>query len=248
MGYWPIVKRVLKDSDIVLLILDVRMPELSYNSEVDRLARFYRKPLVKVFTKSDLVSLDKIRELKRKYREVFFVSGKENLGLSKLKRYLLITAHKMKIDNPIIGIVGYPNVGKSALINALAKRAKARISERAGTTKNIQWIKAGSLRILDSPGVVPIEDNEVKLGVLGAKNPEKMKDSWKVAFEIIRIMLRNDKEKLESFYEINTEGKDEYEVLLDIGRSRKFLIKGGEVDENRTTVQIIRDWMKNKIR
>ncbi len=248
MGYWPIVKRVLKDSDIVLLILDVRMPELSYNSEVERMAKSYRKPIIKVFTKSDLVSLERIKELKRKYKEVFFVSGKENLGLSKLKRSLLIMAHQMKIEEPIIGIVGYPNVGKSALINALAKRAKARISERAGTTKNIQWIKAGSLRILDSPGVVPVEDNEVKLGVLGAKNPEKMRDSWKVAFEIIKIMLRNDKEKLESFYHINTEGKDEYEVFLDIGKSRKFLVKGGEVDEHRTSVQIVRDWMKNKIR
>ena len=247
MGFWPVVKKVVKDSDIVLEILDARMPEMSRNNALEDMVKRHKKHLILVFTKKDLISHDYIQSLKKDYPDAYFVSGSKNLGMSKLKRGILILAKRLKISKPRIAVVGYPNMGKSAVINAIAKRTPTKVSRVAGTTRGIQWIKAGSLLILDSPGVVPFEASELKLGVIGAKNPEKLKRPDKVAFSIIKNFIDRNKKALEDFYGIKAEG-DEYDVLLAIGEKRKFLIKGGEIDENRTVLQIIRDWQKGNLR
>jgi ribosome biogenesis GTPase A len=112
----------------------------------------------------------------------------------------------------------------------------------------LQWVKAGSLRILDSPGVIPFEDSEMKLGILGAKNPEKLKKPQKVALAVLKLLVEANKETLENYYNIKIEDSDEeYDVFLAIGEKRNFLLKKGEIDENRTTFQILRDWQSGKI-
>ncbi len=249
MGYWPVVKKVVKDSDIVLFILDARMPELSFNKELERMVLRYGKEFVLVFNKIDLIPRRRLERLKHKFPDSFFVSGSKNIGLSRLKEGLLIKAKRGGILEPRVGVVGYPNTGKSSIINALAKSAKAKVSSSAGTTRNIQWIRAGSLKILDSPGVVPLEDREVSLGILGSKNPEKLKKPEKVVFNIIEMFVKSNINKLEEFYGIKVEkAEDSYEIMLKIGRRKGFLQKGNNVDENRTMFQIIGDWQKGKLR
>jgi len=247
MGFWPVVKRVIKDSDIILVVLDARMPELSRNKALEGMMRRHRKKKIYVINKRDLVSEEHIRGLKKDYPGAIFVSGSKNIGMSKLRETVLIAAKRLGLKDPMIGVVGYPNVGKSAIINALAKGARAKVSRLAGTTKGIQWIKAGSLRILDSPGVVPFGDSEVKLGLLGAKNPEKIKNVHKIIFKLIGIFLERNRGALERRYNVDLTGKDEEESLLEIGRKRGFLQKGGIVDERRTTLQIIRDWQSGTL-
>ena len=95
MGFWPIVKIVMKRSDIVLFVLDARMPELSRNKEIEKLVGIYGKELVYVFTKTDLVSTERLKELREQYPNDYFVSGNKNLGMSKLKTGLLIKAKRM---------------------------------------------------------------------------------------------------------------------------------------------------------
>lgn len=246
MGYWPVVKKVVKNSDIVLEVIDVRFPEMARNATLEKMVSYYGKKLVRVFNKIDIASEDYLRDLRREYKNVFFVSGARNIGIRRLRTGLLIMAKRMKIESPKIGIVGYPNGGKSAIINALAKSDKARVSERAGTTKGIQWIKAGSLLILDSPGVVPLEDYEVKLGIMGAKNPEKLKNAERVAFEIIKMFVSHDREALERIYGINLDQNEN--VLELIGKKKGFLYKGGVVDERRAALLVIKDWQKGKLR
>jgi len=248
MGYWPIVKRVIKDSDIVLIVQDARMPEISRNSGAEKLAKQHKTEILKVFTKRDLISQKRIKELIKEYPSAVFVSGTKNLNISLLKKTILIWAKRNKIDKPVVGILGYPNVGKSAITNVLSKAKKTSVSRIAGTTKGLQWVKAGSLRILDSPGVIPFEDSEMKLGILGAKNPEKLKKPQKVALAVIKLLIEANKKTLENYYGIKIEDDDEeYDVFLAVGEKRKFLMKKGEVDENRTTFQILRDWQSGKI-
>src|SRR3989344_476805 len=152
MGFWPVVKKVIKESDIILVILDARMPELFRNKELERICRYFKKKYFYVFNKIDLVSNENLSSLRKFYKDYFFVSGVNNVGMKKLKESILI----------------------------YSKRAKARVSRIAGTTKGIQWINAGSLRILDSPGVVYHKDTETKIGIMGAKNPEKLKEPERV--------------------------------------------------------------------
>ena len=248
MGYWPVVKKVVKDSDIILLIGDARLPEISQNKELEEMVSKYGKKLVLAFTKIDLVSEKYLDFIKEKYKdkEALFVSGTQNIGIAKLKEVLIITGKRMGIKEPKIGVVGYPNVGKSAVINALAKRASAKVASYAGTTRGIQWIRAGSLLVLDSPGVVPFEDNEAILGVLGAKNPEKLRNVEKVGLEIVKMFFNYDKRILEELYEIKIEDPDN--ALEEIGRKKGLLLKGGIADEKRAAMQILRDWQKGRLR
>ena len=247
MSFWPVVKRVVKDSDIVVVVLDVRMPDLSKNRALDEMIYRLKKRKIMVFNKIDLVSDNYLKEIMNKHKSAFFVSSSGNKGISKLRRGILIMAKILKIENPKVGVVGYPNVGKSSLINVLAKRAKAGVSSNAGYTKNIQWVRAGKLLVLDSPGVVPMEDNAIKLGVLGSKNPDKFRDIDKVAHEIIEMFFQHNKKSLEDFYEVR-EYEDSYDFLIKVGEKRKFLLKGGIVDERRTAMLIVRDWQKGKMK
>lgn len=247
MGFWPVVKKVVYESDIILLILDARMPELSRNKALERILEINNKEFIVVFNKIDLVSEEYLNKVRDENKQAFFVSGTNNIGISRLKTAIMILAKRKGIEYPRIGVVGYPNVGKSAIINAIAKRARTKISKHAGTTKGIQWVKAGSLYILDSPGVIPFEDRETLLGVIGAKDPEKIKNVYKVAVEIVRMLFNYNRKILEDEYKIEI-GEDYWDVFEQIGKKRGFLLKGGVIDENRTSMQIVRDWQRGKLK
>lgn len=248
MGFWFVVERVIREADVTLFVLDGRMPELSRNAQLEGLADKYRKMLILVFTKIDLVSPERRAALEEKYPDAFFVSGTKNLGLKPLKTHLLILGKRKGKDSPKVGVVGYPNVGKSAIINALAHRARAAVSPKAGTTRGVQFVRAGSLRILDSPGVIPFEDKETKLGLLAAKNVEKIKDPERVAIEVINLFLEKDKKALEQHYGIVIESEEPLDIIEQIGRRRGFLKKGGEVDDVKSAMTLVRDWQVGKLK
>lgn len=250
MGFLDIAEKIIDDADVVAMVLDARMPEISYNPAIKDMAERKGKKLILIFNKIDLISEEHMKLLKQRNKGAFFVSGTKNLGLRKLKTSLLIMAKKMKMETIKVGIVGYPNIGKSAIINALSHRSRALVSSVAGTTKGEQWVKAGALRIIDSPGVIPFRDNdEIKLGILGAKNPERLKNSDLVAMAIIDKFVSENKKALEDYYEIEIiEGMESYDILGEIGKKRNLLLKGGITDERRTAILIIRDWQTGKLK
>ncbi|MEK6854936.1 MAG: GTPase [Nanoarchaeota archaeon] len=247
MSFWLTVKRVIREADIILLVLDSRMPVLSMNKEIEEKVELYGKKMFLVFNKIDLITEKQLNSLKQANEDAFFVSGIKNIGIKNMKKDLFIFAKRNGIKNIKLGVVGYPNVGKSSIINAISKRARAPISSVAGTTKGIQWVKAGKLKFLDSPGVIPFEDKNSKLGILGAKNPEKLKNSYQVAYKLIKMFLEEDKPALEKYYNLKFNDNAE-EAFISIGKKRGFLSKGGIVDETKTAINIIRDWQKGKIR
>jgi len=250
MTYWEVVKNIVHKADFIVAVLDARIPELSRNMDLESLALKSGKKLFLALNKVDLVSDAHLSFLKKRYQHAFFVSGSKSIGIGGLRTALLIAAKREGIENPKVGVVGYPNVGKSAIINALAHRAKAIVSATAGTTKGVQIVSARNLQILDSPGVFPYGDDEVKLGILAAKNPEQLKNPTLVACRIIEKVIESNRNSLEDFYKIkiDEEMPDSYEMLLQIGQQRKFLLKGGITDENRAAVQVIRDWQTGKLR
>ena len=240
------MRRVLKESDVILLVLDARMPVLSMNREIKEKVEQSRKELFLLFNKIDLIPISALQKLKAEHADAFFVSAAKRKGINDIMRELTIVAERNNIGMLHVGMVGYPNVGKSSIINALTKRSAARVSNLAGTTKGIQWITVGKLKFLDSPGVIPYEDNAAKLGILGAKNPEKLDNPVIVAHEIIKNFLENDKETLEKHYKIKF-SDDVEEIFEAIGNRRGYLSKGGIVDEKKTAIHIIREWQRGKL-
>ena len=90
MSFWNAVRRVLDESDIILLVLDARMPDLTRNREVEEKVLRSSKELAIVFNKIDLISSAALKKLREQYKEYFFVSARNNIGFSKLKIGLLI--------------------------------------------------------------------------------------------------------------------------------------------------------------
>jgi ribosome biogenesis GTPase A len=248
MGYFDTVRHVVLKADIVLLIADARMPELAKNAELENLVRSMGKTLVVVFNKIDLVSFEDMAKLRARFKTAFFVSASKNIGISKLRTGLFIIAKQICIELPHRGVVGYPNTGKSALINVLARGSRTKVSSVAGTTKGVQWVRVGKFRVIDSPGVITYQENEERLGFIGAKNPEQMQNPESVACEIISHCLEKNKKALEKFYEIKIDKEDLYDIMLMVGKKRGFLAKGGIVDEKRTAIAIVRDWQKGKLK
>jgi ribosome biogenesis GTPase A len=247
MGFWPVVMNVLRNSDVVLLLVDARMPEITRNSEiVDKIGKMKGKRLVIVFNKSDLIGRKEIERLKKVYPNAFFVSATKKIGVGKLKSTLENMAENWNRPSLRVGLVGYPNIGKSTLINLLAPGARAKVSSVSGTTKKTQWVRTGKLRIMDSPGVIPFGDRKVQIGMTAAKDPHKIKNPEKVAIRIIEFLMKKEGNLLKKYYE--AEGESAGEVFEDIGRKKGYLVKGGEVDENRIAIKVIDDWQKGKIK
>jgi len=249
MNYWESVMRAVRSADVVLFILDARMPELSRNIDLEEKLKKSGKISILVFNKVDLISNHRLGELKKKFPSSFFVSSTTNSGIKQLRTKLQILGKKMDFEKLEVGIVGYPNVGKSALTNILLRAAKTKVSPKAGTTTGLQWASSNTFKFLDSPGVIPLADSEIKLGVLGAKNPEKLRDPEGVAQAIISIFRENDIRDLEERYGIKVhKDDDEYDIFQKIGVEKKLMRKGGVVDEMRAAMMIIHDWRSGKLR
>ncbi|MCH7568873.1 MAG: 50S ribosome-binding GTPase [Nanoarchaeota archaeon] len=248
MGFWPAAMQTIKNADIIIFVLDARMPDMSRNKDLEKKLKTSKKEVLIVFNKIDLIPQYKLKKLKEENPGHFFVSSINKKSVSMLRLKLQMLAKSLKVEKVEVGIIGYPNVGKSALANILTRAAKAKVSSMAGTTKGLQWISGTKIKILDSPGVIPFEDDEVKLGILGAKNPEKLKNAELVALKIIDLFLENTAKNLEKIYKIKIENEnDSYEIFTKIGEIRKLLKKGGLIDEQRTSKLIIKDWQTGKL-
>jgi ribosome biogenesis GTPase A len=245
MGYWPIVLNVLKNSDVIILIADARVPEMTRNKEIIKKAETLEKKVILVFNKIDLVDEKDLQEVKEKYKEAFYISGKDEKSVEELKKFLIDLSEESRKMSLRVGVVGYPNVGKSTLINMLIPDAKLKISKISGTTKKTHWIRLGRLRIMDSPGVIPAEDSAVAVGITSSKDPNKMKHPEKTAIKIIEFLNKKNKKILQNLYD--TSGKNDYDLFLKIGQKKGLLLKGGEIDERRTAIKIIDDWQSGKI-
>ena len=149
-----------------------------------------------------------------------------------------------------VGVIGYPNVGKSSIINMLTGRGAARTSPRAGFTRGIQKVKlADGIILLDTPGVMSDEDAAAsqaqhlkKHAMIGVRTYDSTKNPDFVAAEI----MQDNPGLFEEYYGIAADGDSE--VLLEtLGKQRRFLLKGGAVDLDRTARTVLKDWQNGKI-
>ena len=270
--YWEVIKRIITESDLVLEILDARLVDISRNEKVEELIKEIGRPVIFVINKIDLVdksSLKKIVAGLQKDGEVVFLSSKEKGGwkllLSKIKRVFgkygkREIVERGKFDpklkyreiqgDVVVGVLGYPNVGKSSIINSLAHKKKVKVSKKAGTTHGIHWINAGGgIKLIDSPGVIPLKkEDELRHALIGAKNPERLKEPEVIAEEVINLFVKRDRKLFEKFYDFKISGLENYEVIEGLAQKKGHLKRGGVGDIDRTAKMIVRDWQQGKLR
>ena len=245
--YWSVVDDILRKCDIVLCVLDSRFYNETRNKIIEDKIKRYGKRSILVLNKSDLVPM---KELRKAYEElsddsvVIPISCRERRGKLKLIKAITSTVNKRPMS---IGVVGYPNTGKSSVINYLAGRKKARTSSVAGFTRGMQWIRlSANIRIIDTPGVIPAsEKNESDLVIKAAlTNTKEFEES---ACKIIQFFIRKNKKVLEKKYDIKMKNNP-VEVLTEIAISKGKLKKQGIPDIEGAARLLVNDWQKGKLK
>jgi nuclear GTP-binding protein len=247
-----ILNAIEKQATIILEILDARDPEGTRPHEIEEHIeqRCAGKKLFLILNKADLVPEDVMHAWVKYYQDLGFTCFYAS-ALRKDWITFLMSQIVRYIDHNVVNkilVVGYPNTGKSSIITALLKEKKhARISSEAGFTRGLQLLKIEgwhNMYLLDSPGVVPIdeEDAELNLALKAAIKVSKIDDPQAVFEEIYR---RATPEKLKELYEVEFSNSDEFTQAL--GRKRGRLKKGNEVNEPEVWMIVIRDWQRNFI-
>ena len=261
----------LKLIDIVIELLDARIPKSSQNPDIAKITRGKKKIIV--LNKSDLAN----ESQNKKWVEYFEGQGipavltDSNSGkgiqdcIKKIEKImnkeLKLQAEKGRIGKKIRAmILGIPNVGKSSFINRISKRTSAGVGNKPGVTKQKQWIRINNqIELLDTPGVLwpKFESEEVALHLAFTGTiKEDVLQRIEIAYELVKFLLENERTLLCERYKINNTYIEEvlnqeqaeniniYEIMLEIGRKRGCIISGGNIDEEKTA-KIILDEFKN---
>src|SRR3989344_341880 len=192
--YWTLVKEVIHRADILLEVLDARLPDETRNPELEGKIKEIGKKIIFVMNKSDLVSQDIMEKEKKRLQKIsptVFVSSKLHQGTKMLREEILKNVSKDQIK---VGVLGYPNVGKSSIINVLKGKKSAPTSSFSGYTKGLMDVRITSrIMLVDTPGVIPyMERNEFKHALIGTKNVQQIYMTFlnNILFEVfINIIL-----------------------------------------------------------
>ena len=262
------IKNNLKLIDVVVEILDARVPIASHNKLMDELAK--DKKRIVVLNKSDLADKVELARWEDYYKNrgdvCILTNANKSENISKLvneirKQGKEIYEKKYSSKNikvkPIYRclIAGIPNVGKSTIINKIANRNAAATSNKPGVTRKNQWIRIGSdIELLDTPGILMprLDENNagVKLALTGNVKLEVV-DNEELACAGINLLInegyKNVFVETYSIEEKLLEELDSYDILELIGRKRGCLISGGNIDMSRTANIFIDDVKNGKI-
>ena len=269
-GHMAKTKRLIRESlplvDIVIEILDARIPASSHNPDIEKLAE--NKPRLILLNKAALADQSVSALWEKHYRSqssrciltdcgtgqgLGSITGAVRDILSdKVERYESKGMAKRNLKALVVGI---PNSGKSTFINRMAGANKAKAENRPGVTRTQQWIRTNiGLDLLDTPGVLwpKFEDETVgeNLAATGAIK-DSVLDSERIACIICGRLRAIAKPLLAARYKLTEEAIDacetDFDLLTLIGRKRGFLISGGEIDTERAAAIVTEEFRSGKI-
>ncbi|WP_455060713.1 ribosome biogenesis GTPase YlqF [Parvimonas micra] len=257
------IRSSLKLVDIVGEIIDSRIPISSKNPVIDDVLK--DKPRIMILNKSDMADENETKKWLSYYRKKGYgavvVDALHSKGLDKIYSVAkeMLTDKFKKLEEKNLSaktirmmIVGIPNVGKSTFINSISKRKSAKIGDRPGVTKQVQWIKTkNDLELLDTPGVLwpKFEDERIglHLAFTGAIKDEIM-DIENLAFRFIDELNKRDVNILKNRYNLSEDSYEDTLYLMDeIGRNRGAILKKNEIDYFKVANLVFDDFRKVKL-
>ena len=249
-GFSAQIGKLVDESDIIIEVLDARFPEKTRNKEIENKIEKQGKKIIYVLNKSDLVKNLKKTELKE-LKNYVTVSCKNRKGIKELRDKIKLHSKKIeKDDRIVVGVIGYPNTGKSSLINLLIGKASAKTGAEAGFTKGLQKLKlTAGIVLLDSPGVIPKKEYSSAEGEAIARHTKvggRSHSQVKHPDMIVARLIKEFPNTFEKFYKIKANGNSEF-LIEKLGRKKGFLKKGNKVNEDKTARLIIKDWQDGKI-
>lgn len=260
-----LMKECLSEVDIILELIDARIPYSSKNPEIE--AMIGDKPKLTVMTKASLADPDIskrwIDKFEKEGRRAVLIDSATGSGIDalsaavkdilseKIERYKQKGMNGRRLKAMIVGI---PNVGKSSLINRIAGSKKAKVEDRPGVTLTKQWVPTAiGFDLLDMPGVLwpKFEDERVgeNLAMTGAIR-DQILDTEEIAMLLCKRLMDISPEKFLSRYKLQreeAEGLDSYDLFELVGKKRGFLVSGGEINHSRTAEMLLDEFRGARI-
>ena len=264
-GHMTKAKRMMEENikliDIIIEVLDARIPFSSRNPDIDTLGK--NKSRLILLNKSDLAD-EKVNKLWKEWFEeqeyfVVEVNARSGMGIRPINA-IVKEACKEKIERdrkrgilnrPVRAmVVGIPNVGKSTFINSYAKKACTKTGNKPGVTKGKQWIKLSKeIELLDTPGILwpKFEDQQVglRLALIGAIKDEILNID-ELALELIAILTEHYPGVLHARYEVEEDQTPAY-IIEQIAVKRNCIQKGNELDYTKAANLLLEEFRSGKL-
>lgn len=264
-GHMVKTKREIQESlkliDVIIELVDARIPLSSKNPDIDSLIN--NKPKIILLNKCELAEENVNDMWSAKYKKEGYgslsidsMSGKNFNKIQVILKETVKEKFERMSAKGIIGrpiramVVGIPNVGKSSFINKIASRQSAKTGDKPGVTRSRQWIKASKeLELLDTPGILwpKFDDENVALHLAYTRAiKDEIIDTEELALKFLEEMATLKPETLTARYSIDTD-KTPLDLMEDIGRRRGCVISGGQIDYLRTSNIILDDYRNGKL-
>lgn len=245
-----LIQENLKLVDLVVEVIDARIPSSSRNPIIDQLVG--DKKRIIILNKSDLADAEENKAWSEFFKQegnmVLAMNCMSGQGANQLIRLLEKIRDEKNKDaarkKPLrMMIVGVPNVGKSSLINRLTGKKSAKTGNKPGVTRGKQWLNLGNdMQLLDTPGILwpKFEDPEVGLNLAfcGAIKDEIL-DIATLCLELIKILQARYPELLMERYKLTELGETALDTMELIAKKRGFILSGGRIDYERTGKTVI---------
>lgn len=252
----------LKLIDIVIEILDARIPLASQNPDIENCIKDKNKIIV--LNKADLadnnITNKWIEFYKNKGIKAIAVESNNSKGIkdvidgikSEYEKVKQKFMQKGRIGKAIrVMVVGIPNVGKSTFINSIAKRNTAKVGNKPGVTKQKQWIKiTNEIELMDTPGMLwPKLENKdfaMHLAFVGTIGDNAI-DKEEIAYYLLEYLIKNYAERVMERFNISLDEKETMVVLEEIARKRGAIISGGNINMQKVSDIILNDFQNGKL-
>lgn len=254
----------IKLVDVVVELLDARLPLSSRNPEIDRIVG--NRPRILVLNKADIADKSVTEQWQEWFTHqgyaVIAVDSQSGKGFSQLNAAIdKVMKEKFERDKAKgiqrhsikLMVVGIPNVGKSSFINRLSGRGATKTGDRPGVTTAKQWIRiAGKYELLDTPGILwpKFEQPEVakRIAFTGGIKDEIM-DIEELSCELLLFLSRYYGTLLTERFKLTKDALElePYDLLEAIGKKRGCVISGGNIDTFRAASLVLDDFRAAKI-
>lgn len=258
-----VMEKEIKNIDVVIVLLDARIPYSSQNPEVEKLIK--NKPRVYILNKRDLADENITNQWIKYFKSNGMGAIAINSKTGKNSKVIVDKVHaelsellerrekrgieKLKIKAMMVGI---PNVGKSTFINSLAGTQRAKAQDKPGVTRGKQWVTVGDLDLLDMPGVLwPKFENQnvaANLAFIGSIKDDVL-DIEELAVALISELKEIYPELLKDRYKLTDEDLqgESYEILGTIARKRGMLLPGGVENTERASIMLCDEFRGSKM-